>query len=83
MKSIKTERKLCLCCMEEHDVQTVIRIEQNTYLGAVVEHEATYEYCNRADSLLATEEMLTANYNAMIAAYMQILPPSSKGNISG
>ena len=69
--------------MEEHDVQTVIRIEQNTYLGAVVEHEATYEYCNRADSLLATEEMLTANYNAMIAAYMQILPPSSKGNISG
>jgi len=83
MKSIKTERKLCLCCREEHDVQTVIRIEQNTYLGAVVEHEATYEYCNRADSLLATEEMLTANYNAMIAAYMQILPPSSKGNISG
>ena len=67
--------------MEEHEVQTVVRIEQNTYLGAVVEHEATYEYCNRADSLLATEEMLTANYNAMIAAYRQKLPPSCKGSI--
>ena len=81
MKIIKIERKLCLCCMEEHEVQTVIRIEQNTYLGAVVEHEATYEYCNRADSLLATEEMLTANYNAMLAAYRQKLPPSCKGSI--
>lgn len=81
MTIIKIERKLCLCCMEEHEVQTVVRIEQNTYLGAVVEHEATYEYCNRADSLLATEEMLTANYNAMLAAYRQKLPPSCKGSI--
>lgn len=81
MKIIKIERKLCLCCMEEHEVQTVVRIEQNTYLDAVVEHEATYEYCNRADSLLATEEMLTANYNAILAAYRQKLPPSCKGSI--
>lgn len=83
MKIKKIERKLCLCCMEEHEVQTVIRIEQNAYLGAVVEHEATYEYCNRADSLLATEEMMTANYSAMVTAYRQNLSPSYKGGMSG
>ena len=71
MEIIKTERKLCLCCMEEHDVQTVRRIEKNTYLGVEVEHEAIYEYCNRADSLLATEEMMQANYSSMITAYRQ------------
>ena len=82
MKIIKIEQKLCLCCMEEHEVQTVIRIEQNTYLGAAVEHEATYEYCKRADSLLATEEMLTANYNTMVTAYRQKLPPACKDSTS-
>ena len=76
MEIVKTERKLCLCCMEEHDVQTVRKIEKNTYMGVAVEHEATYEYCNRADSLLATEEMMQANYSAMITAYRQKRPSS-------
>lgn len=30
MKIIKNDKRLCLCCMEEHEVKTVLIMEQTT-----------------------------------------------------
>ena len=40
MKVLKTQRTLCLCCMEEHDVQTVCERESMLFKGEEVEYDA-------------------------------------------
>lgn len=69
MNVIKEINKLCLCCMEEHNVQTVEVQEYTLFKGKKVEYTAQYEYCERADEYLSTEEMITANDIAMKNAY--------------
>ena len=48
MKAIDKERKLCTCCMEEHDVQRIVIRENNTFKGVPVEYDAEYFYCDKA-----------------------------------
>ena len=49
MKIIKTERRLCTCCMEEHNVKIVSVGECTTFKNVKVEYDATYLYCDKAD----------------------------------
>jgi putative zinc finger/helix-turn-helix YgiT family protein len=69
MKTIKSEKKLCLICMEEHEVQTVIMRDTEEFKGLEVSFDSTYEYCNHADEYLETEDMIKANSLAMKDAY--------------
>ncbi len=69
MKKIKSEKKLCLICMEEHEVDTVEVLDEEIYKEEEVFFKATYEYCSNADEYLETEEMIKANKLAMIDAY--------------
>jgi len=66
LKILKKEHKLCLICMEEHEVQTV-EIEEFDINGEF-SFTAVYEYCDRADELLENEEMIMKNSNARKAA---------------
>ena len=71
METIRVEKKLCMCCMEEHEVQIVRVNESATFKGEKVEYSAIYEYCDRADELLAREEMISANDISMKNAYRE------------
>lgn len=68
MKILKSEHKLCLICMEEHEVQ-MVEIEESAMKGdRKISFQAIYEYCSRADELLETEEMIRKNSNALKAS---------------
>jgi len=71
MRNIKSEKKLCLTCMEEHVVQTVIVKDTEEFKGEEVTFDAVYEYCTDADEFLETEEMIKANSLAMKDAYRE------------
>ena len=72
MKILKTERKLCLACMEEHDVHTVLERDKTVREGKITEYDAIYEYCERADELLETEDMIRGNFESMRMAQKQV-----------
>ena len=42
MKVIKSENCLCSCCMEEHEVKTVLVTEKATVKNVKVEYIASY-----------------------------------------
>ncbi|UNC93498.1 type II TA system antitoxin MqsA family protein [Candidatus Contubernalis alkaliaceticus] len=69
MKTIKSEKKLCLICMEEHEVDIVEIVEQEIFKGEELSFNSIYEYCANADELLETEEMIKKNSLAMKDAY--------------
>ena len=69
MKKIKSEKKLCLICMEEHEVNLVEVLDTEIFKGEEVSFTATYEYCSNADEYLETEEMIRTNNLAMKNAY--------------
>ena len=71
MNTIKKEKKLCLCCMKEHEVSIVKLREDNIFKGKAVEYEAMYEYCENTDELIASEEMISANDAEMKNAYLK------------
>lgn len=69
MTILKSETRLCLSCMEEHQVDIVEVIEQETFKGVDVEFTATYEYCSNTDDYLETEDMIRANNLVVKDAY--------------
>lgn len=69
MKIIKSEKKLCVCCMEEHDVKTVIVEEQTTFKNTKIEYEASYLYCDLAEELYMDEQQMQENDIRMKDAY--------------
>lgn len=69
MEIIKKMKKNCFCCMEEHEVPTVLVKEKTIFKGVEVTYNAIYEYCERCDEYNATEEMITANDIAIKNAY--------------
>ena len=69
MKNQKIEKKLCPCCMEEHDVRTVSVMESNEFKGMPVAYNAEYSYCDRADEYYADERQISLNDLAMKNAY--------------
>ncbi|MCD8348018.1 MAG: DUF4065 domain-containing protein [Lachnospiraceae bacterium] len=71
MKILSIERKLCLCCMEEHEVQRVTIVENNIFKGVSVEYSAEYFYCDSADELYADERQISLNDIAMKNSYRE------------
>lgn len=69
MEVLKAQNKLCLSCMEEHEVQEVAVPEENIYNGKLVNYIAIYEYCNYAEEYTQTEEMIRKNNIAFKDAY--------------
>lgn len=69
MEILKTQNKLCLSCMEEHEVQEVAVPEENVFNGKVINYIATYEYCSYAEEYTQTEEMIRKNDVAFKDAY--------------
>lgn len=69
MKVIGTEKKLCLSCMEEHEIKKVEVQEENMFKGVTVNYPARYEYCDRTDEFITYEDSLTANDLAFKDAY--------------
>ncbi len=72
MRIIETKNKLCLCCMEIHDVQIVEVEETTTFKEIPVKYFARYEYCDRADELLSGSEFTASNDIAMKNAYRKV-----------
>ena len=61
MKVIKSERRLCTCCMEEHEVKTVLVKELSTFKNVDVTYDATYLYCELAEEFYANEQQIQEN----------------------
>lgn len=72
MKELKSENKLCLLCMEEHEVKTVEMLETEIIKEKEIEFKAIYEYCERADELLETEDLIRLNSKSMRAAALHL-----------
>lgn len=71
MKILKKEFKLCMSCMETHEVLTVEIEENNIFKGREIDYIATYEYCDKTEELYATEDMISTNDIAMKNAYRE------------
>lgn len=74
MTVLKSEKTICICCMEEHEVKTVQVNERATYKGSTVDYSATYFYCDQADEYYMNEDQMHDNYNNMKASYAMIAP---------
>ena len=63
--------KLCPCCMEEHEVQTITVVENTVFKNVPIEYTAEYFYCPYADETYADENQISANDIAMKNAYRE------------
>ena len=71
MKVINIVKKLCPCCMEEHNVQKIETVESNVFKGIHVKYNAEYYYCDQADETYADELQISLNDIAMKNAYRE------------
>lgn len=69
MRMIKREKRLCTCCMEEHEVKTVLVTEEATFKNVNVRYVATYQYCDAADELSMDEQQMHENTVRLREAY--------------
>ena len=69
MKIIKSEKKLCSCCMEVHEVKTVCILEEVSFKNTNVKYEAVYSYCDRAKVIYMDDEQIKENDLHMKNAY--------------
>ena len=69
MKILKREERLCTCCMEEHEVKTVIMPEEVTFKGVKVKYEAFYQFCDLAEELYMSEQQMQENDIRLKEAY--------------
>lgn len=69
MNIIKIEKKLCTCCMEEHEVKTVLIEDEAAFKGVEVTYEAEYLYCDRAEELYMNEDEIQENDIRLKDAY--------------
>ncbi len=72
MKIIGSERKTCMCCMEEHDVKTVSVKERSIFKDVTVDYEASYLYCDVAEELYMDEKQIQENDIRMKDAYRSV-----------
>ena len=61
MKIIKSEKCLCVCCMEIHEVKTVLIRERITFKQRKVDYDALYQYCDNSDELYMNEQQIQEN----------------------
>lgn len=63
--------KICPCCMEEHEMQTISVKEYSIFKNVPVEYTAVYHYCSHADETYADEQQISTNDIAMKNAYRE------------
>jgi len=73
MKVLNSEIKLCLSCMEEHEVQRVEILEENIFKGKRVQYPARYEYCSNTDEFLTYDDTLDTNDISFKNAYRKVV----------
>lgn len=83
MKIIKSERRLCTCCMETHEVKTVLVKEEAAFKNKKVAYEASYLYCDRAEELYMDEQQMQENDIRLKDAYRKSEGLLTSGDISG
>lgn len=69
MKIIKSEKRICSCCMEEHEVKTVLVMEHATFKNSTVDYEASYLFCELAEELYMDEQQMRDNDIKLKDAY--------------
>lgn len=69
MKIIKSEKRICSCCMEEHEVKTVLVREQAMFKNCTVQYEASYMFCELAEELYVDEQQMRDNDIKLKDAY--------------
>lgn len=69
MKIIRSEKRLCSCCKEEHEVKTVLIMDQTTFKNSIVEYEASYLLCDLAEELYIDEQQMQDNDIRLKDAY--------------
>ena len=72
MKIIKNEKRLCTCCMEEHEVKTVLVNDQATFKNVNVAYNASYLYCDAAKELYMDEQQMQENDVRLKDAYRKV-----------
>lgn len=83
MELIRIEKKLCICCMEEHDVKIVSVPEHTTFKNTSVDYSAEYFYCDAAEELYMDEAMTSVNDVRMKDAYRKKVGLLTSSAISG
>lgn len=69
MKIIKSEKRLCSCCMEEHEVKTVLVEDIENFKNVDVNFKAYYFFCDIAEELYMNEQQMQENDIRMKDAY--------------
>ncbi len=83
MKIIKSEKRLCTCCMEEHEVKTVLVKDQATFKNVKVEYGASYLYCDAAEELYMEEQQMQENDIRLKDAYRKAVGLLTSAEING
>lgn len=79
----RSEKRLCMCCMEEHEVKTVLVKEQATFKGVTVGYDASYLYCDVAEELYMDERQMQENDKCLKNAYRKMEGLLTSDEISG
>ena len=69
MEILQTEHRLCICCMEVHDVKRVRYMDRVTYKDVPVDCLTEAFYCDLDDTFYVNEEMMSENENRLRDAY--------------
>lgn len=83
MKIMKSENRLCTCCMEEHEVKTVLVREQATFKNIKVDYDASYLYCDLTEELYMDEQQMQENDMRLKDAYRKAEGLLTSAEISG
>lgn len=83
MKVIGSEKRMCSCCMKEHDVKKISVEEHTIFKNTPVDYDAEYYYCDNADELYADEEMTSDNDIRMKDSYRKVMGLLTSEEICG
>lgn len=83
MKIIKSEKRICSCCMEEHEVKTVLVMERATFKNKAVDYEASYLFCDLAEEFYMDEQQIQDNDIRLKDAYRKKEGLLTSSEISG
>lgn len=62
---LRKEKVLCPCCMERHEVFTIVSTERNLIKEGWVNYTAVHYYCDNACELYDDEDMMSFNHASM------------------
>lgn len=83
MKILKSVKQMCTCCMEEHEVKTVLVKDTAIFKGVKVGYDASYLYCDTAEELYMDEQQIRENDIRIKDAYRKVKGLLTSDEISG